>query len=67
MLTGESRATSPGVEAARLSEAERAGHAAAAAGLAEPLAAVLGQRLAQKTRGYITWLASYKRSHRRRT
>lgn len=42
MLTSQSGATSPGVHAARLAEAQRASHAAAAARFADFLGAVLG-------------------------
>lgn len=57
MLTSHPGATSPGVHAARLAEAQRAGHAAAAARFADLLGAVLGQRLAQTPRSDVTRLA----------
>lgn len=64
MLTCQPGATSPGVHAARLPEAERAGHAAAAARLSDLLGAVFGQRFAQKPRSNVTRLASDHRSAR---
>lgn len=42
MLTAQPGATSAGVDAARLAEAQRASHAAAAARFPDPLGAVLG-------------------------
>lgn len=58
VLTAQSRAASAGVHAARLTEAEGARHAAAAARFSDSLGAVLGQRFAQKARRSVTWLAS---------
>lgn len=57
MLTSQPGAASAGVDAARLPEAQRASHAAAAARLADLLHAVLGQRLAQKTGSGVARLA----------
>lgn len=64
MLTAQPGAASAGVDAARLSEAERASHAAAAARLADLLGAVLGQRFTQQPRSRVTRLALDHRSHR---
>lgn len=57
VLTAQPGAASPGVDAARLAVAQRAGHAAAAAGLAHLLGAVLGQRFAQEARAGVARLA----------
>lgn len=64
MLTAQPGATSPRVHAARLTEAQSASHAAAAARFADFLGAVLGQRFAQKSRSGVTRLASDNRPDR---